>query len=142
MRFAEVLRKGTLSSLKVQRDVNDASGSERSYPVYSPAAEHSLLVECGDRIDHGIHGDILRLDKALAVDRFDGFLESVPVYAGILIRFDPLVSDPAAAEQAIRQWLQRASVEAATPGSCEALVCHHNDLAPDLGVVAKTTGLS
>jgi len=122
-------------------DVNDASGFERSYPFCSHVAEHSLLVEFGDRIDHDIHDQVLRLDKALAAEPFDGFLEAVPAYAGILIRFDPLVSDHAMAERAARHLLGRASVGAATPASREVLVCYDDDLAPDLNVVAEMMGL-
>ncbi|KAB2703295.1 allophanate hydrolase subunit 1 [Brucella lupini] len=122
-------------------DVHDVSGFERSYPFYSHIAEHSLLVEFGDRIDHDIHDAVLRLDKALSAEPFDGFLEAVPAYAGILIRFDPLVSDHAAAERATRHLLGRASVGAAKPASREVLVCYDDDLSPDLDVVADMTCL-
>lgn len=121
--------------------MNDASGFERAYPIFTPVAEHSLLVEFGDRIDHRIHAQVLRLDTALVAEPFDGFLEAVPAYAGILIRFDPLVSDHAAAERAARQLLGRAGVAAAAAGSREVLVCYDDDLAPDLDLIAQTTGL-
>lgn len=142
MRFARVRQMAISSSSKAWRDVSAASGPQRFYPVYSFVAEHSLLIEFGDRIDHDIHGEVLRLDQALATAPFDGFLESVPAYAGVLVRFDPLICDHSAAEQAVRQLLQSARGEATTPGSSEVLVCYDDDLAPDLNVVAETTGLS
>lgn len=122
-------------------DVHDVSGFERSYPFYSHIAEHSLLVEFGDRIDHDIHDAVLRLDNALAAEPFDGFLEAVPAYAGILIRFDPLLIDHAVAERATRHLLGRANVGAAKPAFREVLVCYDDDLSPDLDVVADMSGL-
>lgn len=130
------------SPSKAWRDVSTFSVSQRRFPVFSPIAEHGLLVEFSDGIDADTHGKVLHLDKALARAPFDGFLESVPAYAGILIRFDPLVSDHAAAERAARRLLQHERFEAVTPGCREILVCYDDDLAPDLGAVAKATGLS
>ena len=101
-----------------------------------------MLIEFGDRIDHRIHDQVLRLDKTLAVEPFAGFLESVPAYAGILIRFDPLLSDHAAVEHATRQLLEHRPVEVEQPSSHEVLVCYDGDLAPDLESVATTSGLT
>lgn len=113
----------------------------RSFPVFSPVAEHSLLVEFGERIDHAIHARVVQLDRALVAAPFDGFLEAVPAYAAILIRFDVLVSDHAAAEWAVREALEQVLVVTAQQGSHEVLVCYDGDLSPDLDAVAETTGL-
>jgi len=116
--------------------------ANRCFPVFSPVAEHSLLVEFGERIDHTIHASVVQLDRALIAAPFDGFLEAVPAYAAILIRFDVLVSDHVAAERAVRQALEKALVVTAKPRSHEVLVCYDDDLSADVEAVAETTGLS
>ena len=118
-----------------------AGDRERVFPVFTPIAEHSLLVEFGDRIDRDIHARVLRLDKALTASPFEGFLEAVPAYAGILVRFDPLVCDHAAAARAARHALESPPTAGEAPGGHEVLVCYDEDLSPDLDAVAKTVGL-
>lgn len=113
----------------------------RSFPVFSPVAEHSLLVEFGDKIDHDSHARVLRLDRALAAAPFDGFLEAVPAYASILIRFDPLSCDHVLADSAVRCLLEQAGSVPAKPTLREVAVCYDDDLAPDLAAVAAATGL-
>lgn len=104
-------------------------------------AEHSLLVEFGEKIDRAINDRVLALDAALAAAPFDGFLEAVPTYASLLIRFDPLVADHRTAEGHARGLLGRKSAaRKTTPREVE--VCYDADLAPDLSVVAEMTGLS
>ena len=113
----------------------------RDFPVFTPMAEHSLLVEFGEKIDRAINDRVLALDAALAAAPFDGFLEAVPTYASLLIRFDPLVADHRTAEGHARGLLGRKSAaRKTTPREVE--VCYDADLAPDLSVVAEMTGLS
>ncbi len=116
--------------------------SGRSFPAFSPIAEHSLLVEFGESIDPDIHARVLQLDRALAAAPFRGFIEAVPAYAAILIRFDPLVTDHGLAETAARGLLDRVTAAAAAPLVREVRVCYDHDLAPDLCAVATATGLS
>ncbi|SMO60544.1 5-oxoprolinase subunit B family protein [Paracoccus laeviglucosivorans] len=115
---------------------------ERSFPVFSPVAEHSVLVEFGDRIDRDIHAQVLRLNRALAAAPFDGFLEAIPAYASILIRFDPLLCDHAMAVGKARQLLDHDLPAVSKPNLHEVLVCYDDALAPDLAAVAKSIGLS
>lgn len=118
-------------------------GPGRSFPVFSPVAEHSILVEFGDRIAPDIHARVLQLDRALAAAPFDGFIESVPAYAAILIHFDPLTCDHRTAESAARQLIgQPAPPAVPAPAPREVLVCYDDELAPDLAAVARAAGLS
>lgn len=112
----------------------------RAFPVFTPVAEHSLLVELGEAIDDAVIARIHALDRALAAAPFAGFLEAVPAYAAILIRFDPLTCDHTAAAAAARAGLDRPSPprEAATH---EVAVCYDVDLAPDLDAVAGALSL-
>nr|WP_170301168.1 allophanate hydrolase subunit 1 [Frigidibacter albus] len=113
------------------------------FPAFSPVAEHSLLVEFGESIDHGIHLRVLQLDKAMAASPFAGFVEAVPAYAGILIRFDPLACDHQTAERHISRLIaQEMPVEAAVPVLRVVQVCYDGDLSPDLVAVATAAGLT
>lgn len=110
--------------------------------MFRPVAEHGLLVEFGAMIDRAIHARVLRLDRALAAAEVRGVLETVPAYAALLIRFDPLRTDYAAVERVARGLLDAAPEAAAAPALREVAVCYDADLAPDLAAVAKATGLS
>jgi inhibitor of KinA len=113
----------------------------RVFPIFTPVAEHSLLVEFGDSIDRAINDRVLALDASLAAMPFAGFLEAVPAYASLLIRFDPLVSDHPAAASHVTGLLGKPAPPRQTQQR-EVLVCYDRDLAPDLGAVAAATGLT
>lgn len=115
--------------------------SSRVFPIFTSVAEHSLLVEFGDSIDRATNDRVLSLDAALAAAPFDGFLEAVPAYASLLIRFDPLIADHRVAETHSRGLLGRA-VAARDSARHEVSVCYDADLAPDLHAVAAATGLT
>lgn len=110
-------------------------------PSFTPIAEHSLLVEFGDSIEDAIHTRVLDLDRALAEAPFPGFLEAVPSYAALLIRFDPLLTDHAMAGAATRKLMRHARSPSAG-GSREVQVCYDPDLAPDLAAVAEQAGMT
>lgn len=114
----------------------------RRFPVFSPLAEHSLMVEFGDRIDPVVQGRVRALDAALAATPFAGFLEAVPAYASLLVRFDPLETDHGQAEAALRVLLDRGGVAPHAGTLREVAVCYDEGLAPDLAEVARATGLT
>lgn len=112
-----------------------------TFPIFRPLAEHSLLVEYGDTIDAAIHAQVLDLDHALMSQPFEGFVEAVPAYATLLVRFDPLHTDHAIVEQALRQLMTEGPPRTAQGSPREVDVCYDSDLAPDLDEVAKLAGL-
>lgn len=114
----------------------------RQFPAFSPVAENGLLAEFGDSVDRAVHGQVVALDRALAAKPFAGFEEAVPAYAGVLIRFDPLLCDHAAAEEHVRGLLGEGVEDARPPALYEVPVCYDGDLAPDLDAVAAATGLA
>lgn len=114
----------------------------RRFPVFSPMAEHGLMVELGERIDPAMLAQVRALDAALAAAPFPGFCEAVPAYASLLVRFDPLVTDHAAAEAALRRLLQDAPAMPPPGALHEVTVSYDADLAPDLGAVAEARGLT
>jgi inhibitor of KinA len=111
------------------------------FPTFRFVAEHSVLVEFGDRIDPEIHGCVLALDRALAMVPFRGFLEAVPAYAALLIRFDPLLTDHQQVVLAVRQADQGAATAPAPAALREVSVCYDGDFAPDLTAVCEAAGL-
>lgn len=115
---------------------------QRSFPQFNPIAEHGLLVEFGEAIDHAIHDRVLQLDSALTANPFEGFAEAVPAYASVLVRFDPLVTDHPTVVAHIKGLLTKVGSVSHVPTEREILVCYDEDLGPDLAAVAKTVGLS
>lgn len=113
----------------------------RVFPVITPIAEHSLLVEFGDRIDRVINDRVLALDASLAAAPFAGFLEAIPAYASLLVYFDPLVTDHTTVQAQVSTLLGRSPPFRRTQ-TREVLVCYDRDLAPDLGAVADIAGLT
>lgn len=111
-------------------------------PVYRPVGDTALMVEFGDVIDAGLHARVLALDAALAAAPFPGFREAVPAYASLMVRFDPIETDHAAAITALDALLAHAPAAKGEPARREVAVCYDGDLGPDLAVVAEATGLS
>lgn len=112
------------------------------FPAFRAVAEHSLLVEFGDRIDAAVHARVLNLDRALANAPFPGFRECVPAYAALLIRFDPIVTDHDQVERAALAAMAQVTAAAVQPVLREVSVCYDAEFAPDLSAVAEATGLT
>ncbi|WP_102109317.1 5-oxoprolinase subunit B family protein [Oceaniglobus roseus] len=113
-----------------------------SSPRFTPVSDHAVLAELGDSIDADLHTEVLRLDGALAADPVPGMIEAVPAYANLLVTFDPLATDHGAVAEALAALLDRPAAPAGQATAREVEVCYDADLAPDLGDVARQTGLS
>lgn len=111
-------------------------------PRFVPVAEHALLVEFGAAIDDALTDRVHALDRLLAADPPGGLRETVPAFVSLLIDFDPLTTDHAAMETAVRDRLSRPAVAASPPERHVVEVCYDADLSPDLETVADQTGLS
>lgn len=111
-------------------------------PVFRAIAEHALLVEFGETIDEATSEAVLALDRALAARPFPGFREAIPAYVNLLVDFDPLATDHAAAEAALKALLAAPAAAAPEPTLREVEVCYDADLAPDLPAFAKACGMS
>jgi inhibitor of KinA len=114
----------------------------RSFPVFSPVADRGLLIEFGDVIDNAIHARVMHLDRALAAQPFEGFIEAVPAYATLLVRFDPRTTDHVIAEQAVRYLIRDGGATDMRTGLREVRVCYDDEFAPDLQAVAEASGLT
>ena len=118
----------------------DPPAASGSVPTYRPVGGHAVLVEFGATIDKRIHDQVVKLDAALKVAPFEGFVEAVPAYASILVCFDPLVADHRTTEAAIAERLT-AEVPEAIGAMREVEVCYDPEFAPDLAAVAEASGL-
>jgi inhibitor of KinA len=112
-----------------------------AYPVFRPVADHAILVEFGDAIGRAVHDEVLRLDAGLSPQAVPGFLEAVPAYVNILVRFDPLVTDHASVEAALRALIAAPGAAPQAGREREVRICYDAELAPDLPRVAEATGL-
>lgn len=119
-----------------------AGRAAQAAPVYRPVGDTALMVEFGDVIDAGLHARVLALDAALAAAPFPGFQEAVPAYASLMVCFDPIRTDHAAAIAALAGLLAHGPAIRGEPARREVAVCYDGGLGPDLAVVAEATGMS
>nr|WP_107847327.1 allophanate hydrolase subunit 1 [Litoreibacter ponti] len=111
-------------------------------PRFTPVADTGLLVSFADEMSADAHAAVGQLDHAVASDPPPGVLEQVPAFVNLLVRFDPLVTDHAALEEALRAlWAGAGSVSRPTQER-RVEVCYDAEFAPDLPAVAKAVGLS
>ncbi|MCE6951033.1 allophanate hydrolase subunit 1 [Cereibacter sphaeroides] len=112
------------------------------FPRIRALAERAILVEFADRPDETAGDRVARLDAALAAAPFPGFTEAVPAYVSLLVGFDPLVTDHAAAEAAVRAHLAKSAEGRPDGPEREVPACYDAAVAPDLAEVAARTGLA
>ncbi|NUB45621.1 allophanate hydrolase subunit 1 [Fertoebacter nigrum] len=112
------------------------------FPRFRPVADHALLVEFADVSSETAHAAVLRLDRALAAHPFAGFAEAVPATVSLLVDFDPVVTDHAAACAALRALLAQPAAPGAEQQHHQVPVCYDGDCAADLAEVARLTGHS
>lgn len=111
-------------------------------PTCRAVGDHALLVEFGDKVSRDTNEAVHRLDRALAVKPFDGFLESMPAFVNILIDFDPFVTDHTAVEAAVNELLLASSDNAVETTTREVLVCYEDVENSDLEEIARQAGLT
>jgi inhibitor of KinA len=68
-----------------------------------PAGDRALLITIGSAIDPELLGQVLALDQALQKRRPSGLLGTVPAYASLLCRFDPVSTDAQRLAESIGQ---------------------------------------
>ena len=106
------------------------------------AGDSALVIEFGDRIDRALSEDVLRLDQSLRATALAGVVETVPTFRSLMVHFDPLATTRAALEGAIAGLLDREPALAREVTLWRVPVCYDRQFAPDLGEVARLTGLS
>src|SRR5256884_537404 len=106
---------------------------------FPPAGDRGLLVTLGDTIDPALLGQVLALDKALAIRPPRGLISTVPAYASLLCHYDPGVTDTARLQASILEL--EGHVDAAMAlGSIVDIPTRYDG--PDLAGVALATNLT
>ena len=108
--------------------------------IVRPASDRSLQVIFGDLICAESYAAVLRLTHGLVGAR--EVLNLHPAYASVLIDFDPRRHTHRQIETLVRQCLERPSPVDAAPRQVEIPVEFGGESGPDLGDVARHTGLA
>lgn len=107
-----------------------------------PAGDSALVVEFEERIDPAVSARVLDLDRAIAAAKLPGVLETLPTYRTLLVRFDPLASDPAALEPAIATMAAAARGDARPGRLWRIPVAYGGELGADLDDVARAKSMT
>jgi len=113
-----------------------------SYPRILPYGDAAILVEYGDTIDRDLNARVMALDAVVGDLSLDGVLETMPSFRSLMIRFDPLVTDQNALEEAVMPHARRAMADAKTGRRWKLPVCYDSEFALDLEEVAQNTRLT
>jgi len=106
-----------------------------------PASDRSLLLSFGDEITFDAHLAVARLTRCLLGVR--GILNLHPAYTSVLIDFDPRLRSHAQVEALVRERIAaQADQPPPEPRRVEIPVCYGGESGPDLGDVARHTGLT
>jgi inhibitor of KinA len=106
-----------------------------------PASDRSLLLSLGDEISFDVHLAVARLTRSLEGVR--GILNVHPAYTSILVDFDPRLRSHAQVEALLRERMaSQADTAPPEPRHVEIPVRYGGEFGPDLGDVARHTGLS
>lgn len=113
------------------------------------AGDSAVLVRMGSRPGPTANRRALALVAALDTAPPPGLVDVIPAYASALVRFDPLMLEPAGMVAYLQSALARISDASLASGSQQARsrlvripVCYGGDNGPDLDEVARLLGLT
>jgi KipI family sensor histidine kinase inhibitor len=108
-----------------------------------PQGEGAIAVELGDAVDADLNARVHALARAVSRRLGAQVVEVVPAYASLLVIFDPLRVPRERLERQLAALAgEVADVRAAPPRRVVRVpVCYGGELGPDLGEVARRTGL-
>ena len=112
------------------------------YPLFRAVAAQAVLVDFGAAPGPEVLAQLRPLARMLQRDGFAGYVEAVPAFVNLLVRFDPTLTDHAAVEHALRDLMQRPELAITEPVLHQVDVCYDPDLAPDLAAVAQACGMT
>lgn len=113
------------------------------WPIFTPVADHALLVAFGDVLHDDTSAAVLALDRALAATPAPGMTECVPAFVNLLIDFDPLDTDHTQVRAHVEHLLLGLQRTRTAGVLHEVEVCYDGDgFAPDLAAVAGAAGCS
>jgi inhibitor of KinA len=121
-----------------------AAGPE--YPRAVPVGDTGVMIEFGDLIDPAVHDRVIALDRALAAapltEPIPGLREVAPAFAGLLLLYDPLLTDFDALAAAALALATRCEAAIVTPAVHDIPVCYDADCGPDLLAAAARIGVA
>ena len=108
-----------------------------------PAGACGALAVLGDQICETTGARVAALDHAVCRARIAGVTETVPAFASLLVRYDPLRTDFDAVSQALSRLAGGIAAGNAQAGrTVEVPVCYGGAYGEDLPAVARHAGLS
>ncbi|MCG6121344.1 MAG: 5-oxoprolinase subunit PxpB [Microvirga sp.] len=111
-------------------------------PVFLPCGDTALTVEFGREVDPHLNALTLALDAALKDRPAPGLVETVPTYRSLMLQFDPLTTDHAAIEDAVRALLPGLEASTETARRWRVPVVYGGEFGVDLEDVASRHGLT
>ena len=111
-------------------------------PAFRYVAERAVLVEFDDTISDEVNRVVIALDRAIAGAEISGVIEVIPALVNLLVIFDPLATDHAAVEAAVRGLLPLEDVSGGGGAVHEIEVCYGGEFGQDLQAVAEARGIS
>lgn len=112
---------------------------------FTPVGDCAVLAVCGTAIDETVNARVMALDRAVCAAALPGVTETVPTYAALLVRYDPLTTGPDTVTAALQKLAESLRLEQTAPGAerlVEVPVCYGGDFGPNLPFVAAHAGLS
>ena len=108
-----------------------------------PAGACGALAVLGDQICETTGARVAALDHAVCRARIAGVTETVPAFASLLVRYDPLRTDFDAVSEALRHLAGNITAGNTQAGrTVDVPVCYGGAYGEDLPVVARHAGLS
>ena len=108
-----------------------------------PAGACGALAVLGDQICETTGARVAALDRAVCRARIAGVTETVPAFASLLVRYDPLRTDFDAVSEALRRLAGNIAAGNTQAGrTVDVPVCYGGAYGEDLPVVARHAGLS
>lgn len=108
-----------------------------------PVGDCGLLAVCGDKINDRVGNRVTALDATVRAARLPGVVETVPAFASLLVRYDPLLTDYDTLAAAVGPLAARTRVHRRLGGQVVTIpVCYGGDYGPDLAFVAQHAGLT
>ncbi|NLN83175.1 MAG: 5-oxoprolinase subunit PxpB [Firmicutes bacterium] len=109
---------------------------------FRPQGDRGLLVEFKEEISPEIAQQVRALRQALEELAYPAIQELIPAYRSILIRFDPLQTNPKELEELVRTGSKVNNRRLIPAQVIEIPVCYSQEFGPDLESVALDAGLS
>ena len=111
-------------------------------PRFKAVADRALLIEFASVISDAANQAVITLDQAISAAEIEGVGEVIPALVNVLVTFDPLITDHARVECAVRALFPLRTSNNTHATRHELAVCYEAGFSPDLAAVAGACDLS